>query len=193
MRIFPVPMRVEHAEREKLNSARKLIASRFTRFLGRLSSDEISKYWGSVEILSDPFYAYEEILCAFGDAPGQPSSMSASIERIARYLTNGRVENHSYINDQTRTRVLSAFSQVLPDVPPGTRCFISYAHADNESPNRKERWLDRFVEFLQPLISQENFTLSSDQDIEIGDSGTSTSKRTLPLLKQPCCSLALHS
>ena len=47
--------------------------------------------------------------------------------------------------------------------------FISYAHADNESSNRKERWLDRFIEFFQPLVSQENFTLCSDQDIRIGD------------------------
>ena len=52
-----------------------------------------------------------------------------------------------------------------------TQCravFISYAHADNESPNRKERWLDRFIEFLKPLVRQEDFTLCSDQDIKIG-------------------------
>jgi TIR domain len=29
--------------------------------------------------------------------------------------------------------------------------------------------LNRFIEFLQPLVSQENFTLHSDQDIQIGD------------------------
>jgi hypothetical protein len=46
--------------------------------------------------------------------------------------------------------------------------FISYAHTDNESPNRNERWLDRFVEFLKPLVRQEDFTLCSDQDIKIG-------------------------
>jgi hypothetical protein len=55
-------------------------------------------------------------------------------------------------------------------LPPNARAvFISYAHADNESRNPKERWLDRFIEFLQPLVSQENFTLCSDQDIQIGD------------------------
>ena len=36
--------------------------------------------------------------------------------------------------------------------------FISYAHRDNESKDPKERWLDRFVEFLRPLIRQEDFT-----------------------------------
>ena len=52
-----------------------------------------------------------------------------------------------------------------------TQCravFISYAQADNESPNRKERWLDRFIEFFKPLVRQEDFTLCSDQDIKIG-------------------------
>jgi hypothetical protein len=53
---------------------------------------------------------------------------------------------------------------------PATACavFISYAHADNESQNPKERWLDRFVEFLMPLVRQEDFTLCSDQDTKIG-------------------------
>ncbi|HEY5813068.1 MAG TPA: toll/interleukin-1 receptor domain-containing protein [Terrimicrobiaceae bacterium] len=46
--------------------------------------------------------------------------------------------------------------------------FISYAHKDNESEDPKERWLDRFVEFLKPLVRQEDFTLCSDRDIKIG-------------------------
>jgi hypothetical protein len=53
--------------------------------------------------------------------------------------------------------------------PNSRAVFISYAHADNESPNPKERWLDRFVEFLKPLVRQEDFTLCSDQDIKIGE------------------------
>jgi TIR domain len=56
-----------------------------------------------------------------------------------------------------------------PMLPTQTRAvFISYAHADNESQNPKERWLDRFVEFFKPLVRQEDFTLCSDQDIKIG-------------------------
>jgi hypothetical protein len=47
--------------------------------------------------------------------------------------------------------------------------FISYAHADNQSPDAQKRWLDRFVEFLKPLVRQEDVTLCSDQDIKIGD------------------------
>jgi hypothetical protein len=55
-------------------------------------------------------------------------------------------------------------------LPQRTRAvFISYAHADNESGTPKERWLDRFVEFLKPLVRQEDFTLCSDQEVKIGE------------------------
>jgi hypothetical protein len=54
-------------------------------------------------------------------------------------------------------------------LPTKTRAvFISYAHADNQSPDQQKRWLDRFIEFLKPLVRQEDFTLCSDQDIKIG-------------------------
>jgi TIR domain len=47
--------------------------------------------------------------------------------------------------------------------------FISYAHADNESADPKQRWLDRFLKFLKPFVRQNVFTVSSDRDIGIGD------------------------
>ena len=55
-------------------------------------------------------------------------------------------------------------------LPAKTRAvFISYAHADNESNNPKERWLERFIQFIKPLVRQEEFTVCSDQDIKMGD------------------------
>jgi hypothetical protein len=57
----------------------------------------------------------------------------------------------------------------IPMLPTQARAvFVSYAHADNQSSDPQKRWLDRFVEFLQPLVSQEDFSLCSDQDIKIG-------------------------
>jgi len=55
-------------------------------------------------------------------------------------------------------------------LPAQTRAvFISYAHADNQNPDPQKRWLDRFIEFLKPLVRQEDFTLCSDQEIKIGE------------------------
>ena len=47
--------------------------------------------------------------------------------------------------------------------------FMSYAHTDNESANPKERWLDRFLQFLRPLVRQQDLTIWSDQDIKVGE------------------------
>ncbi|MBV8275067.1 MAG: TIR domain-containing protein, partial [Verrucomicrobia bacterium] len=74
-------------------------------------------------------------------------------------------------NGQTAIEPPPQSGNFAPAVPsPSSRAvFISYAHADNESLNPKERWLNRFVDFLKPLVRQEDFTLCSDQDIKIGE------------------------
>jgi len=50
--------------------------------------------------------------------------------------------------------------------PNPRRVFIIYAEADNKSRNPKERWLDRFIELVKPLIREGDFTLCSDEDIK---------------------------
>jgi len=47
--------------------------------------------------------------------------------------------------------------------------FVCYARADNEANEAKNRWLDRFLQFLRPLVRQENLTVWSDKEIKIGD------------------------
>jgi hypothetical protein len=47
--------------------------------------------------------------------------------------------------------------------------FICYANEDNESPNPKECWLNRFLQFVQPLIRQQDLNVWSDHEIKIGD------------------------
>jgi hypothetical protein len=68
------------------------------------------------------------------------------------------------MSDMTDTEVKS----ILPDEP--FQVFICYAHADNESENREQRWLDRFLEFMGPLERQALISPWSDRKLEIGDS-----------------------
>jgi hypothetical protein len=44
--------------------------------------------------------------------------------------------------------------------------FVSYAHADNASANRDERWLDRLLEMLAPL--RNHVSVYSDQQLQTG-------------------------
>lgn len=47
--------------------------------------------------------------------------------------------------------------------------FICYAHSDNQNQDPKQRWLDRLLQFLQPLVRQQLLKTWSDKDIKIGD------------------------
>ncbi|NEP14292.1 MAG: toll/interleukin-1 receptor domain-containing protein [Symploca sp. SIO2C1] len=49
------------------------------------------------------------------------------------------------------------------------RIFICYAHKDNKSAEPSERWLDRLLEYLEPLNLQEQAEIWSDKRLEIGD------------------------
>jgi hypothetical protein len=131
LRIFPIPMRVELSERKKLDAARSIIASTFSPFLGHLGEGAASRYWGSVEIPAIPFYGYEEILCAFGDAPGSVISMTASIQRITAYLSDGEVTAVPNVEEQARSRMLAAFEAPPEKEDSGPSCFISYSTRDS--------------------------------------------------------------
>ena len=52
---------------------------------------------------------------------------------------------------------------------PSGSLFVCYSRRDNESENPKERWLDRFLEFIKPLVRQEALRVWSDKEIKIGD------------------------
>jgi hypothetical protein len=47
--------------------------------------------------------------------------------------------------------------------------FISYAHKDNEDSSPSKRWLDRLLEYLQPLVIQNKVSAWSDTQIETGE------------------------
>jgi MinD-like ATPase involved in chromosome partitioning or flagellar assembly len=85
--LFPIPTRVEFAEKTKLDRARDYARRRFDPFLSSLPSRARDEYWGDVEVIYQPFYAYEEILAPFADRPGQKASLLAAVERITDRIT----------------------------------------------------------------------------------------------------------
>jgi TIR domain len=111
VRLFPVPMRVERFEKEKLEVARDTARARFDQFLSHLSTDQQNQYWGDVETFYEPFYAYEEILATFGDKPLKPSSMLASAERLAGYLAEGAVVQLNPPSEPQRQEVLAIYAR----------------------------------------------------------------------------------
>jgi len=47
--------------------------------------------------------------------------------------------------------------------------FISYAHRDNENSDQSKRWLNRLLEYLQPLVIQNRINAWSDTEIDVGE------------------------
>ncbi len=90
--VFPIPTRIENAEKAKLDRARDYARKRFDSFLGDMTEAQREQYWGDVEVMYQPFYAYEEVLASVADRPGQQASLLASIERITNRITPEQLE-----------------------------------------------------------------------------------------------------
>ena len=111
VRIFPLPTRLERAEKLKLELARDAARMKFDTFLTGLSPADRDRYWGEVEIYYEPFYAYEEVLAVFADKPGPISSLLASIERLTARVTEGEVQKMQNLAAAKREEMLAAYNR----------------------------------------------------------------------------------
>jgi tetratricopeptide (TPR) repeat protein len=128
IRVLPIPMRIEDAEKEKLDAGRALARHKFDTLPAGLDSEESASYWGSVEIPYMPFYAFEETLATFADEPGLPSSLLAAYERVTRAITRGAVTRMTPLPEELRLITRDAFVRRPPAVEADV--FLSYAPED---------------------------------------------------------------
>ncbi|WP_242904182.1 FxSxx-COOH system tetratricopeptide repeat protein [Actinomadura terrae] len=128
IRILPVPMRIEFGENAKVEAGRAYARARFDRFPTGMTQQRANRYWLSVEIPYRPYYAFEETLATFGDAPGSPNSMLAAFERLAAEITEGRVDGYTPIPEELRTSTLERFTRRGPSEV--SDVLISYVSED---------------------------------------------------------------
>ncbi|MEV6176321.1 FxSxx-COOH system tetratricopeptide repeat protein [Streptomyces sp. NPDC052015] len=116
IRLVPVPMRVEDAngEADRLEAAREQVQAKFADIVRRHCAVDAHEYWGRVEIPYRPFYAYEELLAPFRDAPGSPTSMLAACERLTEVISEGEVRALPRMDDAERKRVLALYKRPRP-------------------------------------------------------------------------------
>jgi hypothetical protein len=72
-------------------------------------------------------------------------------------------------NSQLEPNTSEKTIKKMPSQNPIPRIFICYAHADNESTDPSQRWLNRLLVHLKPLSLQEQAEIWSDKKLEIGD------------------------
>lgn len=112
IRLWPVAMRVELAERERLERARRAAREHLGPFLGQIDGGTREDYWSSMEVLYHPYYAYEEVLAAVADRPGDPQSLLSAFERITRYLTDGAIARLNPMSEREQREILNHFTEV---------------------------------------------------------------------------------
>ncbi|MDI2125323.1 FxSxx-COOH system tetratricopeptide repeat protein [Yinghuangia seranimata] len=110
--VLPVPMRVDGAERDKVEAGRDYVRARFREFVASRHGVDPQQYWGAVEIPYRPFYSFEEVLAVFGDRPQQPDSLLAAYERLTGEITGGRVTGLEPMPAPVRRAGLSRFERV---------------------------------------------------------------------------------
>jgi hypothetical protein len=131
-RIFPVFMRAELGQKEKLDAAREYARSAFAALLDHVWITPREDYWGQVETLYVPYYAYEEVLATFGDRPGNPNTVLAATERLTMYLTDGAVKALVPLPEDERERVLRQFNRA----PRPSKRLLSILRRQNSAASR---------------------------------------------------------
>ncbi|WP_326696746.1 FxSxx-COOH system tetratricopeptide repeat protein [Streptomyces sp. NBC_01754] len=122
--VFPVPMRIDEGEKEKADAGRALARLKFDRLPRDLSGDELTAYWGAVEIPYRPYYAYEETLATFGDEAGLSNSLLSAFERLTAVVTEGEITSMPAVSEEVRLRIRDAFTRRRPALP--ADLFLSY-------------------------------------------------------------------
>jgi hypothetical protein len=108
LKIWPVPMRIEASEKDRMEIASALARARFSGLMPHLDPDQEDMYWGEIPVQYEPYYAYEEVLAAFRDRPRQRASLLARMETIAGYL-NGGERVATTTDESRRAQMLAAF------------------------------------------------------------------------------------
>lgn len=111
IRILPVPMRVDPAEKQKADTGRTVAMQRFAGLPIGMSENERQLYWNSVQVPYQAFYAYEEALATFGDAPGGNGTLLSAYEKLTRYVTNGEVSTLPPVEPTVRKQINARFER----------------------------------------------------------------------------------
>lgn len=149
IRVLPVPMRVENAEKEKADAGRALARRRFDDLPVGLDDGQREQYWTDVEIPYQPFYAYEETLATFGDGNAGPTTLLGAYERLTSYITVGEINRMPVMDSAVREYWLERFKRTAPTEV--AHVLLDYDPADEAWAEWVERVLAELKVDVKPL------------------------------------------
>lgn len=117
LRILPVSMRVENAEKDKRDRRKDYAKRKFAEFPAQFTEEVREQYRGKVQFPYIPYYAYEEILATFGDEKFESNTVLESAERLTSYITDGKVSELKISGERARRReILNAYARPTSQV-----------------------------------------------------------------------------
>jgi len=163
--VWPVSTRVELAERDRLEQGRTTARRVFLPYLKHLPRTERDAYWGRMEVLYQPYFAYEEVLATLADRKRQTNSMLASMEALTEAITHGEVMGGlAEIDEKDRAEGLRAYGAVrdAQDHVASGRFYVSYSHEE-------KRDVRRIVDALIESFGEGHVWVDY-KDVQLGDS-----------------------
>ncbi len=110
--VYPVPMRVDSGESDRLALRQAFARDSFADLVTHISPGELAGYWSGVEVPHRVFYSYEEVLAPFKDDAHDPKTVLAAFLRLAGHVTNGEVTDYRLpIAPEVRQRYLEAYAE----------------------------------------------------------------------------------
>ncbi len=145
--ILPIVTRVELAEKDRLEAARRRARKVIEQYIQSDSEPQSMRaYWDNAEILYQPYYAYEEVLAPFGDATGadySSKSLLAAMENLAAQVTGNPSITMPEVPEIKRQEVLSHFTEAKPARLHGDETQITLDAVAEERRKRSNRYLDK--------------------------------------------------
>ena len=178
IQVLPVPMRIDEAEKDKADVGLATARARFGSSLHeKLGEYEANDYWAAVPIPYKPFYAFEETLAVFGDAPRSPTTLLGAYERLTGALTDGRVRALGAMSEEIRLTHKAAF--IRPRQPPPGDIYLSYVPEDR-------MWADWITAVLAPrgirILRPSGATVAGGNAREEAERGAASASRTIAIL-----------
>jgi tetratricopeptide (TPR) repeat protein/CO dehydrogenase nickel-insertion accessory protein CooC1 len=129
IQILPVLMRVDTAEKEKVDAGRAFAKRSFGALPAGMTDEERDAYWAAVEVPYKPYYAYEETLATFGDEPGSRTSLLAAFETLTSHITGGEIRSLPSMEESVRLQHKARFVRKIPEYL-DEEIILEYAPAD---------------------------------------------------------------
>ncbi len=180
IRVLPVPMRIDTAEKERADAGRRLAKHRFMDLPVLPTPEDRAEYWRTVEVPYRAFYAYEEILATFGDVPGSPNSMLGAYEKLTAYITDGLVDHMPPMEEAVRIRELERFKRRVET----HEILLCYSPRDEVW----AEWIEKLlvaVGLRVSLAGSDTVAVPSDQPGRRRLSIISSDYRAAPVLPEP--------